>query len=131
HRFGEARQGLLRSWLVPLALIVLSPPTVVLLWLAIVRFDGSLWAMAAQPARIVALWPWPSLEALGMVVLWVALQTALLVALPGRTCEGPITPMGNRPRYKLNGVAAFVVTHALLGIAAYPLGLFSPGVVYD
>ena len=39
--------------------------------------------------------------------------------------------MGNRPRYKLNGVAAFVVTHALFYAAAYPLGLFSPTIVYD
>ena len=42
------------------------------------------------------------------------LQGILLAVLPGRTHLGPVTPTGRQPRYKLNGVAAWVVTHAVL-----------------
>jgi 7-dehydrocholesterol reductase len=45
--------------------------------------------------------------------------------------EGPITPKGNRPRYKLNGIPAFLITHAAFYLASWQLGWFSPGIVYD
>ena len=51
--------------------------------------------------------------------------------LPGETFEGPITPTGSRPRYKLNGIAAWLVTHALFFGCSYGLGLFNAGIVWD
>jgi 7-dehydrocholesterol reductase len=51
--------------------------------------------------------------------------------LPGKRFEGPVTPGGNVPVYKANGVAAFAVTLALFLGAAYPLHLFSLTLVYD
>jgi 7-dehydrocholesterol reductase len=131
HRFGEARGGWLRRRALPLLLMVLSPLTVVLLWIAVAHFEGSPLAMLRDPHRVLARWPWPSLRALEMIAAWAALQTVLLRWLPGRTYLGPTTPMGNRPHYKVNGVTAYAVTHLLLWLGAYPLALFSPTLIYD
>ena len=131
HRFGTARAGWFRELAAPLGLLLVCPPSVVLLWLAATYFDGSLLLLLKNWTEIFALWPWPSLSALGMLAVWAALQAALLRWLPGKIFYGPATPMGNRPAYKLNGVAAYVLTHVLLWLAAYPLGLFSPTIIYD
>src|SRR5688572_11710893 len=131
HRFGFARSSWLQQWVAPLLLLVLTPPLVIVFWMAAVHFDGSLLSLAKNVEHAIALWPRPSWTALAMIGVWVAAQCALLVALPGRAHLGPVTPMGNQPRYKLNGVTAFLVTHVLLVVASYGLGLFSPTIVYD
>jgi 7-dehydrocholesterol reductase len=130
HRFGHAREGLLQRWIAPLGLLLFAPPFTVLLWVAAAHFDGSLLAALSQPARALAVWPMPSLTALGLVAGFAALQLLLLRVLPGDVHFGPTTPMGNRPSYKLNGVPAFAATHALIALAAHA-GLVSPTIVYD
>jgi 7-dehydrocholesterol reductase len=130
HRFGEADSGWFRSYFMPSALIVLSPVLIILPWIAAVHHGGSLLAMARDPASIVAKWPLPSWTALGLFGIWVALQLGLMLVLPGKAHRGPITPMGEQPRYKLNGIPAFVVTHVLWWLGGYQLGLFDPAIVY-
>lgn len=57
-------------------------------------------------------------------------QLALMRLLPGQTVHGPLTPKGNTPKYKANGMAAFIVT--LVTFCALVLaGLFDPSIVYD
>ena len=51
--------------------------------------------------------------------------------LPGKRFEGPVTPSGNVPVYKANGVSGFLVTLGTFWLCSYPLGLFSPAIVYD
>lgn len=132
HRFGDADTGWFRSYFMPAFLILAAPILIILPWIAATYFDGSLWAMVqAGPRAIAARWPAPSLVALEIFAVWALVQGVLLVLLPGRTHYGPVTPMGEQPRYKLNGVSAFFVTHALWFLGAYPLELFSPAVVYD
>lgn len=128
RRAKEAQRA--ADWVLPAAIILLAPPTVVLLWMATVHFEGSLLAMSRDPARVAELWPWPSFYALAIIGGWVGLQTLLLLALPGGEMRGPPTPMGERPRYKTNGVLAFVVTHLLL-LGASALGVISLSVVYE
>jgi 7-dehydrocholesterol reductase len=130
HRFGEADGGWFRSLFMPSALIVLAPGLIILPWIAAVHHGGSLLAMVKDPASILAHWPLPSWTALGLFCIWGALQLLLMLLLPGRAHRGPITPMGERPTYKLNGVSAFVVTHALWWLCGYRLALFDPAVVY-
>ena len=56
----------------------------------------------------------------------------LLVVLPGKTHLGPVTPTGNRPAYKLNGIAAYVATHVGLYVGGLPAPPGSrPAIVYD
>jgi 7-dehydrocholesterol reductase len=131
HRFGDVRGGWVRHVVIPIVVMVTSPALVVLLWLTMVELDGSLIELVREPGRALAAWPWPTWTALTMLATWVAVQAALLLFLPGARHLGPVTPMGNRPAYKLNAIAAYVVTHALFLICAYPLRLFSPTIVYD
>ena len=58
-------------------------------------------------------------------------QLILMRLLPGKTTEGPVTPAGNTPIYKANGLLSFFVTIAAFFIAAYGLKLFNPAEVYD
>lgn len=123
--------GWFRTWGFPLVLLTLSPPMTLLLWITVTHFEGSFVQLLGNLSQVPGLIPLPSLTALGLFAVWAAFQTLLLVALPGKTHLGPVTPEGNRPAYKLNGVAAFVVTHLAWFGAAYGLELFSPTVVYD
>ena len=111
---------LLRGTVIPLVLLVLCPPIVIVVWMIGARFDGSieLFLRTIDLPTFARLFPWPTLAAAKMLLVFAALELALLLALPGPTHLGPVTPKGNRPRYKLNGVSAYVATHAILGLAA-------------
>jgi 7-dehydrocholesterol reductase len=126
---------LVRSTLGPMLLILVTPPAAILFWIVCTfpPFDGSLVPLlTAEGWRSVAEhFPWPSLAAAKILLVFVALQVVLLEWLPGKTFDGPITPTGNRPRYKLNGTAAWLVTHALFFASSYGLGLFNAGMVWD
>jgi 7-dehydrocholesterol reductase len=133
ERFAGVPGRWVRRTALPLLLILVCPPTVILLWMITVHFNGSLtlFFTTADLDTILALVPRPTWRAARLLLFWALLQAVLLIVLPGKTHYGPVTPKGNRPRYKLNGIPAYIVTHALLFLGAYPLGLFSPTIVYD
>ncbi|MFH0344105.1 MAG: hypothetical protein ACHBNF_18730 [Chromatiales bacterium] len=120
-----------RHWLAPALLTFATPLLVVLLWMICAHYDGSIarFVRLADAASIARLFPRPSWWALSVIGSWVGLQGVLLAVLPGRTHLGPVTPTGRQPRYKLNGVTAWVVTHGGLAVA-WGAGLWSPAVVY-
>jgi 7-dehydrocholesterol reductase len=122
------------SWLttrlVPLLLLGLSPPVALVLWIIVTYYDGSLLAALGEPSVLLAKIPRPSLAAAGMLLGWLGFQLLLLRLLPGRRIRGPVTPRGNQPEYRLNGVIAFVVTHAAW-FAATGLGLIEATIIYD
>src|SRR4051794_7136435 len=105
----EANQ---RSWsrtrAFPLTLIVCCPPATILLWMIAADYHGSLleFLRTITLAEFAARFPLPSLAAVEIIAVWLLLQVVLLVGLPGKEHYGPVTPAGNRPRYKLNGIAA-------------------------
>ena len=123
----------LRTTILPLLLMITTPPIVALAWMACVYHDGSVVSLARALSldTLAREWPRPSLAALQIIAVFALLEAVLLVALPGKEHRGPITPAGNRPVYKLNGIPAWIVTHAALYVAAYHLHWFSPGLVYD
>ena len=51
--------------------------------------------------------------------------------LPGRKVEGPLTPKGNTPVYKANGISSFTCTMLLFYLSTSQLRLFSPCIIYD
>jgi 7-dehydrocholesterol reductase len=132
-RMWGVRKSWFRTTAFPLFLILICPPTTIALWMIVVHHGGSVadFVRTVTWAEVAARFPRPSLAAAKILLAFATLELFLLVVVPGKTHLGPITPMGNRPRYKLNGVAAFILTHALLWAAAYPLRLFSPTIVYD
>src|SRR4051794_24200865 len=118
--------GLVRTWLGPAALIFLTPPLAIVMWLLCTRFAGSPVALyrAIVAHGVWALVPRPSLTALAIIGGWTGLQLLLLLVLPGERFLGPVTPAGVRPQYRLNGVAAWAITHAVL-IGGYATGWLS------
>ena len=125
--------GATRRLAVPLALMLGCPPAVIVLWMICAHFDGSVLAFFHRLdwATFVSLCPRPTATALSMIFVFVVLETLLLVLLPSKTHLGPVTPTGQRPRYRTNGLSAWVVTHAIFVLGAHPLGLYRLGEVYD
>lgn len=39
--------------------------------------------------------------------------------------------LGSRPQYKLNGILTYIVTHLVLGIAAFYFKLFDASIIFD
>jgi 7-dehydrocholesterol reductase len=120
-----------RRTLAPFLLLSLTPLLVVILWMVCAWFDGSMLRFVREidSARFVALFPRPTLKAAAILAGWVLSQYLLLRLLPGKPFDGPITPQGNQPRYRLNGLAAWVVTHTSL-LLAFFAGLWSPASLY-
>src|SRR4051812_3487461 len=108
--------GQLRRTIVPLLLMLSCPPAVIVMWMIAARFDGSITAFyrGIDWPTFVALCPRPTLAALRMIFVFAVLEGLLLALLPGELHHGPVTPAGNRPRYRLNGLSAWIVTHAIL-----------------
>jgi 7-dehydrocholesterol reductase len=131
---SEARWvNLLRTRLGPLLLVLSTPPTAILFWIVCRHLDGSLARLLDADGRraVIEHWPWPTLAAAQIVAAFAVFEYALLVALPGKTFEGPVTPTGVRPAYKLNGVLAWVISHAAFFGLSYGAGWFRAGIVWD
>ena len=139
---GKERVGpaWIRQTLVPLFLITTCPPTAIVMWHVHVHLGGSLAALLDELGRIgpggvfASVWApvfFGSRTAWAIIGTFAAVELALMRLLPGKRFEGPVTPAGNTPVYRANGVAAFVTTLALFSGASWGLGLFSPTIVYD
>jgi 7-dehydrocholesterol reductase len=105
--------------------MVLAPPAALLLWVAGAHHGGSARGLAAAMADGTAFsqLPLPSLWAAAVLGAWAVFAWALLRFLPGETYWGPPSPAGERPRYRANGLLAWLFTHGLLLIG------FSSGVL--
>jgi 7-dehydrocholesterol reductase len=130
----------LRQTVVPLSLISVCPPTAMLLWHTHTALGGSLTALLSEIrhagllATIANVWGpvlFGTRTAWTVLGVFAAIQLALMRLLPGARFEGPITPAGNTPVYKANGVAAFTVTIALFCGASFGLHLFRAAMIYD
>lgn len=123
--------SIFRTTIVPLALLIVCPPVVLMTWVVVTKLDGSLTRAASTGiTAIMRSVPRPDLAAVEMLGVFAALELALLLFLPGETIRGPVTPAGNRPTYRLNGVSAYVITFALFFVGA-GLGWFPASIVYD
>jgi len=124
-----------RTTLGPLLLITSTPFLAIVLWIVCTfdPFDGSLLPLLGAEGwrSVIGHWPRPSPSAAAILLVFAVLQLLLLQLLPGPSFEGPITPSGGRPRYKLNGILAWGVTHALFFGASLGLGLFPAGILWD
>lgn len=71
-----------------------------------VHADGSIlqtWDYLKQNGLqgFVEIWPRPTAIAWKIIVCYGAFEAALQLLLPGKRVEGPISPSGNRPVYKV------------------------------
>lgn len=121
----------LRTTLIPLALMLISPPAVQFVWVATTAYSGdALAALTDDPARLWSHFPAATAPGAAYAAAFLAMQVAILLLFPGDTFTAIPTPMGNRPQYKLNGVSCFFFTHLALA-AAHVAGVWNYASVYD
>ncbi|CAL5361014.1 unnamed protein product [Camellia sinensis] len=124
-----------------ICLLTLCPPFVILFrWYTMVHADGSISQALGYLRRhglpgFINIWPKPTAIAWKMIACYAAFEAVLQLFLPGKRVEGPISPAGNRPVYKVpdicaNGVAAYAVT-LITYLSLWWFGVFNPSVVYD
>ncbi len=130
----------LRLTLVPLLLIIVCPPTAIVLWDTHTHLGGSLTELAHRISELgffgylAETWgpvAFGSPTAWTIIASFAAFELLLMRILPGARFEGPITPMGNVPVYKANGVGAFAFTISAFCLASFGLGWFRASILYD
>lgn len=130
----------LRNTLGPLFLILVCPPFVILIWYTNTVLAGSLpalWKIICQIGLIQTIyiaWKpvfWGSPLAWLMIAVFASFQLALMRLLPGKTSLGPVSPKGNVPIYKANGLLAFLTTIITFCVSSFYFKFFSPAVLYD
>lgn len=122
--------------IVPLTLMLLCPFFAMILWHTFTALDGSVAslvsALSFDTFRTIYM-PlfFGSPAAWAMIIAFVAFELLLMRVLPGAEFKGPMTPKGNVPVYKANGVGAFATTVVTFCLFSFQLGLFSPTIIYD
>ncbi|KAG6473285.1 hypothetical protein ZIOFF_067199 [Zingiber officinale] len=104
-------------------------------WYTMVHADGSVLQTFEYFRKhglqgLKNIWPAPSLIAWKIIACFGAFEAILQLALPGKRVEGPISPNGNIPVYKANGLLAYAVT-LVTYLGLWWFGIFNPAVVYD
>ncbi len=131
---------LMRRIIVPLALIFLCPPMVILMWYTNIELDGSLlklWNLCLTQGILTTIWKvWApiffgSKTAWTMIAVFGSIQLLFMKFLPGKKVSGPLTPKGNIPIYKANGVLAFFITLFCFYFSTQFFHLFSATIIYD
>ncbi len=129
-----------RYTLGPLFLLCVCPVAVFVFWYTNVALGGSfqkLWELFHSQGAITTIYNIWSPYFFGTTAAWqiiaifAAIELAFMKLLPGKTFHGPVTPGGNVPVYKANGVPAFIATMALFWLCSFQLNLFSPTIIYD
>ncbi len=129
-----------RNIIGPFLLITCCPPIVMLLWYTNVFLDGSiknLWDLFSTQgffSTVYAIWAplfFGTPIAWKILAIFGGVELLLMKILPGKPFKGHLTPKGNIPVYKANGILAFITTIALFCLSAYYFKLFSPTIIYD
>jgi 7-dehydrocholesterol reductase len=120
-RVEPADGGYFRLTLGPLLLMVLTPFLAEVLWVVVYHHGGSAhdFIRDFDAATFAQEFPRPSLTGLRTVLAWALFQAVLLWTLPGARFVGPVTPKGNQPVYRRNGVLAWAVSHGAVLLGVY------------
>ncbi len=140
HKESHGVQYWFHHTVFPIFLIIVCPSTALLMWTINVEHAGSLFQFYSYVMQhgffqvMYSLWAPVYLgTAMGwkMIGIFALVQLLLMRLVPGKRCEGPITPCGNVPVYKGNGFACFLITLALFLGGSYGMHWFSATIVYD
>jgi hypothetical protein len=125
------------SWLAATGctgIVVLCPILVILLYIALQRYDGSLLACLTDlvflgPSDfIIAHALRPTFKVFVGYSAWLIFQALLYIYLPGSASSGQLTPAGYLLKYKTNGLNAWIFTHVAAVVLAY-VGILDPAVL--
>ncbi|XP_060067684.1 uncharacterized protein LOC132547898 [Ylistrum balloti] len=126
----------------PILIILTVPNFGILLWNVTEKYGGNftnMYRAMREKSPVTALWDmwWSSRLKDGLipcVVLgYMAFALCLMVILPGKRLEGPMTVKGNIPVYKNNGFLCYIVTMVIFVVLTVVLKVhgLTPTVVYD
>lgn len=124
----------------PLFLIVVCPPVAFLMWTINADYQGSVLIFWQEMMEygffhiMHAMWApvfWGTTMGWKLIGVFALIQLILMRVVPGKRFEGPITPHGNVPIYKENGLLCYVITLALFLGCSYGLHWFSATIIYD
>ena len=125
----------------PALLMLTTPVTTVLLAQCVVKLNGSVTALGdvISTKGFLTLVQEQWLDCFfGTVKCWQIigilslLQILLMSLLPGPEYEGPIAPNGHVPKYRENGIWAYLLTCVLfLSFSSYGLNLFPATILID
>ncbi len=124
----------IRSILGPLLLITICPPLVMLVWYTNVSLDGSVLKLCTLFAQdgvfshdLQHLEPCVLRYSGGLEDPSDLCRCGIISdeGIAGRKVNGPVTPQGNVPVYKANGISSFVCTMGLFYFGASQFKLFS------
>jgi len=124
----------------PLLLLLVCPAATFVFWHTNVYLDGSflkLGQLMKQEGAFTTIYnicaPYFFGTAKGWAIIGVfaAFELILMKIVPGKKFYGPITPAGNVPVYKANGVFAYLITLFVFCLCAFQFNLFSPAIIYD
>lgn len=136
---SEKIQSKLRT-IVPLIFILLCPPSAMIFWYTNTMLDGSFTRLGEFFAQegifkaLVTIWGpvfLGSFKAWTIIAVFAATQLLFMKIIPGKTFYGPITPKGNVPIYKANGLLCYSLTLTLFCTLSFYFQLFSPTLIYD
>ena len=130
----------IRNTLGPLFLLVICPPFAILLWYTNTALGGSFDALLRlfqEQGTLTSIYHIWRPVMFGSALAWKAIfafaffQLILMRVLPGKPFHGPITPKGNVPVYKANGVLAFFTTLAVFSGLTFYWRLLPATLIYD
>lgn len=130
----------IRNSLGPLLLIICCTPFVILMWYTNTVLDGSFSALfqlflnQGFFSTIYSIWQpvfFGSATAWQIIFGFIFLEFVLIKYLPGRTFLGPVTPNGNTPVYKANGVLAFMISLGAFCFSTFYFHFFPASIIYD
>lgn len=121
----------------PLALMISTPIFGIVLFHVNTNMDSNFVVFAKLCASdgllhtIYNIWPTAfDPQAVKMIAAFMAFELVLQKYMPGKTFVATITPNGNIPTYKANGMASYLFTLTTLLICSH-LNFFRPALVYD
>eukprot|EP00744_Colponema_vietnamica_P000874 GILI01001515.1.p1 GENE.GILI01001515.1~~GILI01001515.1.p1 ORF type:complete len:471 (-),score=146.77 GILI01001515.1:249-1457(-) len=82
-------------------------------------------------SQLYGLVPWPSKDAAYIYATFVAFQVLLYQFVPGKMCQGQVTPAGNKLWYNINGLACYLISVVAWFVCTTGLNLFPATIVYD
>lgn len=131
---------LIHRFLIPITFLTLCPPAVFIFWYTATALGGSFeafWHLASTQgllSTVAHIWLplfFGTATAWKILAVFAAFQLLLMKIVPGKPFVGPITPKGNVPIYKANGIACFLITLTTFSVISFKLHWVSPTILYD
>lgn len=136
---APSKKGSCLCTIASILMLLTAPNFVMLFAYTIIDLDGSLTRLLelllSQNLQdtLQQIW-WPYIlgnqEIWSIIATFVLFELLLMITLPGHRYTGSITPKGNLPHYKDNGLLAFIITIAGFAVLVY-YDIFKPSLIYN